>query len=341
MNDAVLQILREHAPILIVMIPLAAAALCVALPSGRAAWVIASIASLAVAAGALDVAFSVQHAGARLYPVGGWQAPLGITFRIDGLGAFGLSLVSAAAALSILSSIGPLMREVERGRRPIAQALCLIVTSGALGMIAAGDMFTAFAFMEMSALGSAALVGLGSDADRRAASAGFRVLLWSMTGAIFFAFGAGLMFVSTGSFDVARAAGVLNAAEHARGAVAGVALMMTSTILAPAFAASRMWGPGALTDQSAAGAIMWFGGDGLMMILMLVVSGQWVRSGDRARSLGPWLDGIRNRALLGDAPISPAQADAEHVDDEQAALNAYNRRMARLNGPRPSAPPHR
>ena len=206
MNEDVLQTLRAHAPILIVMIPLAAAALCVALPSGRAAWVIASIASLAVAAGALDVAFSVQHAGARLYPVGGWQAPLGITFRIDGLGAFGLSLVSAAAALSILSSIGPLMREVERGRRPIAQALCLIVTSGALGMIAAGDMFTAFAFMQMSALGSAALVGLGADADRRAASAGFRVLLWSMTGAIFFAFGAALMFVSTGSFDVARAA---------------------------------------------------------------------------------------------------------------------------------------
>lgn len=107
----------------------------------------------------------------------------------------------------------------------------------------------------------------------------------------------------------------------------GVALMMTGTAIAPAYAASRDWGPSALADQSAAGAIMWFAGDGLMMVLMVVVAGQLVSAGDRAVSLGPWLDRIRTQSTLG------ADADpSTNIDDDQAALDAYNARLAALNG---------
>ncbi|WP_254205227.1 cytochrome c oxidase assembly protein [Nocardia alni] len=114
----------------------------------------------------------------------------------------------------------------------------------------------------------------------------------------------------------------------------GVTLMMSSTVLAPAYAAHRAWGPGALSDQSTAGVIMWVGGDGLMMLLMIVVAGQWVRSGDRAASLGPWLDGIRRRATLGDSDLT-----GDDIDAEQAALDAYNARLARLHGRTPHAEP--
>jgi putative copper resistance protein D len=112
----------------------------------------------------------------------------------------------------------------------------------------------------------------------------------------------------------------------------GVTLMMSSTVLAPAYAASRTWGPDALTDQNTAGVIMWLGGDGLMMLLMVIVAGLWVRSGDTARSFGPWLDGIRQRATLGE--FASGGGD---IDDEQAALDAYNARLAALHGrsPRP------
>ncbi|MFI1920215.1 cytochrome c oxidase assembly protein [Nocardia sp. NPDC020380] len=108
----------------------------------------------------------------------------------------------------------------------------------------------------------------------------------------------------------------------------GVTLMMTSSVLAPAFAASRGWGPGALADQHAAGVLMWVGGDGLMMLLMVIVAGQWVRSGEG--SLGPWLDSVRRGATLGE--FGPQSLG---IDDEQAALDAYNARLADLNGPRP------
>nr|WP_181063960.1 hypothetical protein [Nocardia nova] len=64
-----------------------------------------------------------------------------------------------------------------------------------------------------------------------------------------------------------------------------------------------------------------------MMLIMITVAGQWIRVADRDTGLGPWLDGIRHRALLGTTTI-----DAD-VDHEQAALDAYNARLALLNGP--------
>lgn len=119
----------------------------------------------------------------------------------------------------------------------------------------------------------------------------------------------------------------------------GIILMMTGRALAPAYAASRDWGPSALVDQSAAGAIMWFGGDGLMMVLMVVVGGRWIASGDVSRSLGPWLDRIRNQAVLGTDADSDLDID---LDDDDAALAAYNARLAALHGratPRAGRPP--
>ena len=86
-------------------------------------------------------------------------------------------------------------------------------------------------------------------------------------------------------------------------ALVGVVLMLTRTASAPAYSAGRDWGPDALADQSIAGAIMWFGGDGLMMILMLVVAAQWVGEGSpRASGLGPWLDRVRQPDAAGQRP---------------------------------------
>ncbi|MCV7011736.1 cytochrome c oxidase assembly protein [Mycolicibacterium madagascariense] len=118
----------------------------------------------------------------------------------------------------------------------------------------------------------------------------------------------------------------------------GIVLMMTSTPIAPAYAASRDWGPSALVDQTTAGAIMWFGGDGLMMVLMVIAGGRWISGGDAGASLGPWLDRIRRQATLG------ADDDGSvDLDDDEAALAAYNARLAALHErsaqPRPTIRP--
>jgi len=110
----------------------------------------------------------------------------------------------------------------------------------------------------------------------------------------------------------------------------GVTLMLGNRVLAPAYAASHPgWGPGALSDQRAAGAVMWVAGDGLMMVLMLITALQWVRAGQGDRGLGPWLEGIRRQATVGDTGTNTTHLD---VDDDAAAHEAYNTRLAALNG---------
>jgi putative copper resistance protein D len=106
----------------------------------------------------------------------------------------------------------------------------------------------------------------------------------------------------------------------------GVVLMLTRMPSAPAYSAARDWGPTALADQSIAGAIMWWGGDGLMMILMLVVAANWVRATPAdGGGLGPWLDRVRRQTVLG-------TETGDNIDDDDAALAAYNARLAALHG---------
>jgi putative copper resistance protein D len=106
----------------------------------------------------------------------------------------------------------------------------------------------------------------------------------------------------------------------------GVALMMTS---APPYAP---WHPGQLPvapgDQHGAGAIMWGGGDGLMMILMIIVAVRWGLAAQERQDLGPWMEHARRRALLGDGPDDVRDA----VDEDPRALDAYNAMLASLAG---------
>jgi putative copper resistance protein D len=120
----------------------------------------------------------------------------------------------------------------------------------------------------------------------------------------------------------------------------GVALMLTGHPLAPSTALMRPgWGPSLLEDQNSSGAIMWVGGDGLMMLLMLAVVAQWSAIGSRAR-LGDWLESARRQSLAGIGSASgSADPTADHhtvgaspdIDDDEAARQAYNRMLAALH----------
>ncbi|HYZ37251.1 MAG TPA: cytochrome c oxidase assembly protein [Pseudonocardiaceae bacterium] len=121
----------------------------------------------------------------------------------------------------------------------------------------------------------------------------------------------------------------------------GVALMLTGQPLAPGMAMMRPgWGPSPLEDQNLAGAIMWVGGDGLMMLLMLAVVAQWSAAGSRAR-LGDWLESARRQSLARIGSASGADYNtvgaSADVDDDEEARAAYNRMLAELNR---RSPPH-
>lgn len=127
----------------------------------------------------------------------------------------------------------------------------------------------------------------------------------------------------------------------------GVALMLTDRALAPSTMLLRPeWGPDLLQDQSAAGAIMWVGGDLLMAVLMLLVAVQWSALGQQA-GLGGWLESARRQSLArigsqaGSEPGAEAGSEAgseaatlgasSDVDEDEAALRAYNKMLADLH----------
>jgi putative copper resistance protein D len=118
--------------------------------------------------------------------------------------------------------------------------------------------------------------------------------------------------------------------------VIGVVLVQTTHELFPAYAAQhRMWGPGLAEDLRWGGAVMWIGGDGLMLLVMLIVMFTWLMdTTSRESSTGTWLEAARRGALAGvdHAPSADAATirDSQDVDDDAAALDAYNAMLARL-----------
>ena len=88
-----------------------------------------------------------------------------------------------------------------------------------------------------------------------------------------------------------------------------------------------------LSDTRTGGAIMWFGGDAVMALVMIVLVVGWLRrvDTDRADRKG-WLEQARvaNFSANTGAPRDAAP-DVETFDDDDAARDSYNAWLARLD----------
>jgi cytochrome c oxidase assembly factor CtaG len=119
----------------------------------------------------------------------------------------------------------------------------------------------------------------------------------------------------------------------------GVVLLQTSYEPFPAYLGRRDWGPSLLDDLHAGGAVMWIGGDGIMLVIMLAAFVA-VLAGRGRMDMGRWLESLRAArfAALGAASGVGVQPPAENtrdgagtdtdVDQQLAAYNAY---LARLH----------
>jgi cytochrome c oxidase assembly factor CtaG len=119
----------------------------------------------------------------------------------------------------------------------------------------------------------------------------------------------------------------------------GLILIQTPTEPWPAYAAiHRTWGPGLVEDVHWGGAVMWIGGDGLMVVVILLVMFGWLASPAGAKAgPGNWLEGVRRAALAGGGhghgdvePSGAPLAASADVDEDSAALDAYNSMLARM-----------
>ena len=247
--------ISEHLPALQVVVPLAAAPLIVLLRHPGIAWAIAVAASVFAFGASLGLAAEVARSGVISYAMGSWPPPWGIEYRVDALSAFVLVLVSAIGALVAPYALRSVAAEVPREQRYLYYAVHCLCLAGLLGMTITGDAFNVFVFMEIASLAMYVLIALGRD--RRALLASYQYLILGTIGATFYVIGVGLLYLVTGTLNIADMAERLPQAGAARPVLAALAFITVGLSLKLALFPLHLWLPNAYAyAPSAATALL-------------------------------------------------------------------------------------
>jgi len=237
--------LISNLPALQVVLPLFAAPLCLFMRPPRLAWLFA----IAVAGGAFAIAVSlavtVGETGTFSYDMGGWAAPWGIEYVIDPLDSFMLCLVAGIAVLVLVYAGPSVEAEIPPALIPQFYVLYLLCLTGLLGMVATGDVFNLFVFLEISSLSTYALVAMGRDP--RAQTAAYRYLILGSLGATFYVIGIGLLYMMTGTLNMEDLARRIPEVADTRTISVAIAFLAVGLSLKLALFPLHKWLPGAYT----------------------------------------------------------------------------------------------
>ncbi|MCR4378873.1 MAG: monovalent cation/H+ antiporter subunit D family protein [Rhodospirillales bacterium] len=231
--------------ILLVVVPLLSAPLCILLRSGIAAWSVATAVSWVVFAIALYLLNTVMESGTMIYRIGGWDAPWGIEYRLDAVGAFVIVIVAAIGAVVMPYARQSVAAEIPAERHYLFYAMMMLNLSGLLGIAVTGDAFNLFVFLEISSLSTYVLISLGSD--RRALTAAYRYLIMGTLGATFYIIGVGLMYQMTGTLNISDLATIMPAVAETRTILAAMAFLTVGISLKIALFPLHTWLPNAYT----------------------------------------------------------------------------------------------
>ncbi len=237
--------IAANLPILQVVVPLLGAPVCVLLRSPRIAWALATAACGFALVAAWLLLLQTLHHGSVSYALGGWAAPIGIEYRIDLLGAGVAVLVSALAAIITPFARDSIERELDSNQIPLFYAAYLLCIAGLLGIAVTGDAFNLFVFLEISSLSTYTLIALGRD--RRALTASFQYLVMGTIGATFILIGVGLLYLMTGTLNMADLAARLPPLEANRTIRVAFAFLTIGTCLKLALFPLHLWLPNAYT----------------------------------------------------------------------------------------------
>ncbi|MEK9720453.1 MAG: monovalent cation/H+ antiporter subunit D family protein, partial [Quisquiliibacterium sp.] len=237
--------LLDHAPALEVVVPLMAASLIVLVRNLKFAHLIALLASASSFVLAVVLWQKVQHVGVISYAIGNWPPPWGIEYRVDALNAFILCLVSGTALAVLLFSRSSNAHEVPSEQRYLFYCFMCLCLAGLLGMAITGDAFNVFVFLEISALSTYVLIAMGRK--RKALVAAYQYLVLGTIGATFIVIGIGLLYLLTGSLNLADMGQRLTQIDAPRPVFAAFAFITAGVFLKLALFPFHQWLPNAYT----------------------------------------------------------------------------------------------
>jgi multicomponent Na+:H+ antiporter subunit D len=136
-----------------------------------------------------------------IYHMGGWNTPIGIDLRLDGLTTLMLITINAIGLAATLFSVQYMRLYTSKLRY---YSLFLFMVAGMNGVVLTGDLFNLFVFMEIAAISSYALVGFGCEHEELEAS--FKYMVLGTVASALILIGIAFTYALTGTLNMAHIA---------------------------------------------------------------------------------------------------------------------------------------
>ncbi len=238
-------ILSAHLPVLQVVVPMLVAPLVLLLRVRSLPWATATAASLIAFAIAVNLTSTVLDHGVVTYLLGSWPAPYGIELRVTSFSALLLLIVTGASSLTLLAGRLSIATQISHEQQPLFYAAWLLALAGLTGIVVAGDAFNIFVFIEITSLASYVLIAAGPD--RQALPAVFKYLVMGTIGGTFYLIGVGLIYMMTGTLNLADMAARVHEVGQLRPVLAAAGFITIGLALKAAVFPLHAWLPRSYT----------------------------------------------------------------------------------------------
>jgi len=238
--------LLNHAPVLIILLFLGGAMVSVLFGMLRPRFAHALAVGFTATAALLSMfgLGRVLSEGAFHYQMGGWRAPIGIELVYDPLSAFLVVMICVVSLLVLVHARRIVPTEIP-GRELPFYALALLLIGGLCGIVLTGDLFNLYVFIEIVSLSSYALLGVGT---KRSPLSAFRYLVMGTTAGSFYLLGLALVFMRTGTLNMADLAKILPLVTGQLSVSVGLAFIIIGLATKAAIFPLHGWLADAYTD---------------------------------------------------------------------------------------------
>ncbi|GAB4163750.1 MAG: proton-conducting transporter membrane subunit [Rickettsiaceae bacterium] len=233
--------IAKHFPALQVLIPFLGALLSALSFNRFAAWAISTLSAIATLIISIQAYSYISESVS--YSFGGWQAPVGIEYRIDILNQPIIIFINAILAFFLVFGKElinlTVTKYIEDNRQHIFYSLLLFAHSGYLGVVSTNDLFNIYVFIEISSLATYVLMSKGKTPS--ALVGAFDYLVMGTIGATLILIGIGFLLALTGSLNITDVASILSKQGTSRVATTAIVFFLSGAILKMAFFPMHFW----------------------------------------------------------------------------------------------------
>jgi len=224
----------------LILLPLGGAFCCLLAPRAWAGMIGTGVATLLLGLAGL-LATAVARGGAGEVGLGGWEAPLGIVLRVDGLAAVFLLLTALIALpVGLYASLHFRAEDPAKGGPLYFWPLWFFLWTALNGIFLSTDLFNLYVLLEV--MGTAAVALTILKGTPRAVAAGLRYLLAGMAASMVYLFGVALIYAQYGSLSFGELSPLVEANWTTGTALA---LMIVGLLIKTALFPFHFWLPSA------------------------------------------------------------------------------------------------